>query len=146
MRGRFHPGDGQLYGCGMFAWAGSQRKAGGFYRIRKTDHAANLPTKINATKTGVTLTLSDTIDPTSVKPENFTIKAWDLKRTKNYGSKHYDEREWKVTKASINGNTVTLTIPDLQPTWGMSIELRLTDSSGDKFKRLIHNSIFELGE
>ena len=65
---------------------------------------------------------------------------------KQIPSSHYDEREWKVTKATIKGNTITLTIPDLQPTWGMSIELRLTDSSDNKFKRLIHNSIFELGE
>ncbi|MDG1072320.1 MAG: c-type cytochrome [Akkermansiaceae bacterium] len=144
MRGRFHPGDGQLYGCGMFAWAGTQRQAGGFYRIRKTKQPANLPTKIEATKSGVALTLSDPIDSTSVKPENFTIKAWDLKRTKSYGSKHYNERELKVTAAKLSGNKLSLAIAELQPTWGMSIEMRLTDSKGEKIKRLIHNSIFEL--
>ncbi|MDB4730631.1 hypothetical protein OAF13_01125, partial [Akkermansiaceae bacterium] len=144
MRGRFHPGDGQLYGCGMFAWAGTQRQAGGFYRIRKTKQPANLPTKIEATKSGVTLTLSDPIDSTSVKPENFSIKVWDLKRTKSYGSKHYNERELKVTAAKLSGNKLSLAIAGLQPTWGMSIEMRLTDSKGEKFKRLIHNSIFEL--
>ena len=146
MRGRFHPGDGQLYGCGMFAWAGSQRKAGGFYRIRKTEQPANLPTEINATKSGVTLTLSDSVDAKSIKPDAFRIKAWDLKRTRNYGSKHYNEREWKVTKAVLNGNKVTLTIPDLEPTWGMSIEMKLTGKNGEKFTRVIHNSIFELPE
>ena len=146
MRGRFHPGDGQLYGCGMFAWAGSQRKAGGFYRIRKTGQPANLPTKINATKSGVTLTLSDPVDAGSIEPDAFRIKAWDLKRTRNYGSKHYNEREWKITKAVLNGNKVTLTIPDLEPTWGMSIEMKLTGKNGEKFTRLIHNSIFELPE
>ncbi|MBR9758679.1 hypothetical protein GYB43_00055 [bacterium] len=144
MRGRFHPGDGQLYGCGMFAWAGTQRQAGGFYRVRKTNQAANLPTKIEATKSGVTLTLSDPIDSTSAKPENFTIKAWDLKRTKSYGSKHYNERELKVTAAKLSGNKLSLAIAGLQPTWGMSIEMRLTDPKGENFKRLIHNSIFEL--
>ena len=144
MRGRFHPGDGQLYGCGMFAWAGSQRKAGGFYRIRKTKQPANLPTKIEASKSCVTLTLSDEIDSASVKPERFNIKAWDLKRTKNYGSKHFNEREWKVTKATITGNKITLTIPDLEPTWGMSINLELTNKKGQLFQRLIHNSIFEI--
>ncbi|MDB4572959.1 c-type cytochrome [Akkermansiaceae bacterium] len=144
MRGRFHPGDGQLYGCGMFAWAGTQRKAGGFYRIRKTEKPANLPTKIEASKSGVTLTLSDEIDPASVKPESFRIKAWDLKRTKNYGSKHFNEREWKVTKATISGDQITLTIPDLKPTWGMSIEMKLTGSEGEKLTRLVHNSIFVL--
>ena len=39
MRGRFHPGNGQLYGAGMFAWAGTQHQAGGFYRIRYTGQA-----------------------------------------------------------------------------------------------------------
>ena len=144
MRGRFHPGDGQLYGCGMFAWAGTQRQAGGFYRVRKTNQAANLPTKIEATKSGVTLTLSDPIASTSAKPENFTIKAWDLKRTKSYGSKHYNERELKITAAKLSGNKLSLAIAGLQPTWGMSIEMRLTDPKGENFKRLIHNSIFEL--
>lgn len=146
MRGRFHPGDGQLYGCGMFAWAGTQRKAGGFYRIRKNETAAHLPTKIEATKSGVTLTLSDKVDPASVKPGSFRIKAWDLKRTRNYGSKHFDEREWKVTEATITDNKITLTIPDLEPTWGMSIDLKLLDKKGQPFHRLIHNSIFELSK
>lgn len=142
MRGRFHPGDGQLYGCGMFAWAGTQRKAGGFYRIRKTAAPAILPTKIEAKGNTVTLTLSDSIG--SVSPSDFKVKAWDLKRTRNYGSKHYNERDWKVTDAKISGDRLILTIPDLEPTWGMSIEMTLTDKKGEKVRRLIHNSIFEL--
>ncbi|MDA7531489.1 hypothetical protein N8512_00220, partial [Akkermansiaceae bacterium] len=146
MRGRFHPSDGQLYGCGMFAWAGTQRKAGGFYRIRKLDQPANLPTQIEASKNTITLTLSDEVDEKSVKPDNFCVKAWDLKRTKNYGSKHFNEREWKITSATLNGKKITLTVPDLETTWGMSIDLKLTDKSGQPFQRLIHNSIFELPE
>ena len=142
MRGRFHPGDGQLYGCGMFAWAGSQRKAGGFYRIRKTEQPSYLPTQIEARENTVTVTLSDPVS--SVSPADFKVKAWDLKRTRNYGSKHYNEREWKVTAAQLKGNKLTLTIPDLEPTWGMSIEMTLTDKDGQKITRLIHNSIFEL--
>jgi hypothetical protein len=130
----------------MFAWAGSQRKAGGFYRIRKTKNPAHLPTKIEATKASVTLTLSDSVDTSSIKPESFRIKAWDLKRTRNYGSKHYNEREWEVTKSSHNGSKLTLTIPELKPTWGMSIEMNLTGRDGKKFKRIIHNSVFEIPE
>jgi hypothetical protein len=41
MRGRFHPVDGQLYCCGMFAWAGTQTQPGGFYRVRATGKAIN---------------------------------------------------------------------------------------------------------
>ncbi len=126
----------------MFAWAATQQKPGGFYRIRKTEHPAHLPTKIQATKTGVKITLSDQIK--EVTPDNFTVKTWDLKRTKNYGSKHHNERQLKVTHALLTENQIHLTIPHLKPTWGMSIEMTLTDQSGKEFTRLIHNSIFHL--
>ena len=52
MRGRFHPKDGQLYACGMFAWAGNQTAPGGFYRIRATGKPMFLPTGLHATKNG----------------------------------------------------------------------------------------------
>ena len=45
MRGRFHPRDGQLYACGMFAWAGSATQPGGLYRIRATGQPMHLPTR-----------------------------------------------------------------------------------------------------
>ena len=117
---------------------------GGFYRVRKMDHPASLPTEIKARKTGITVTLSNPPRPDSIKAENFTVKAWDLKRTKNYGSQHYNEREWKVTKATLDGDTLTLTIPDIAPTWGMSIDMKFTGPDGQEVTRLIHNSIFEL--
>ena len=43
MRGRFHPHDGQLYACGMFAWAGNATQPGGLYRIRYTGRAMHCP-------------------------------------------------------------------------------------------------------
>ena len=148
MRGRFHPKDGQLYSCGMFAWAGTQQQAGGFYRIRKTKNPAFVPTKLNATKSGMTFELSDEIDSASVSPENFTVKAWDLKRTKNYGSKHFNERELEVSAAVLadDKKMVSLTIPKIQPTWGMSIQMNLKGPNGEVIERLIYNSVFELGE
>ena len=88
------------------------------------------------------MTLSDSIG--SISPSDFKVKAWDLKRTRNYGSKHYNERDWKVTGAKISGDKLFLTIPDLEPIWGMSIEMTLTDKKGEKIRRLIHNSLFKL--
>ena len=43
MRGRFHPGSGQLYTCGLFGWAGDQTEPGGFYRVRVTGKPMFLP-------------------------------------------------------------------------------------------------------
>ena len=45
---------------------------------------------------------------------------------------------------TIKGNEVTLTIPDLAPTWGMSIQCKLKGANGEEFQRLIHNSIYKL--
>jgi len=147
MRGRFHPGDGQLYGCGMYAWGGNQRKPGGFYRIRATGNAAHMPIRLATRKGKVTITFTDAFDAKSVQQtSNWAIEAWDLKRTKGYGSKHYNQRKWKVEKATVSadGKTVTLTIPDLAPTWGMSISAKLQDQNGQTINRVIHNSIYKI--
>jgi putative heme-binding domain-containing protein len=58
MRGRFHPENGQLYCCGMFAWAGNQTQPGGFYRVRYTGKPVYLPTGLSAKKTGMTIQFS----------------------------------------------------------------------------------------
>lgn len=147
MRGRFHEGDGQLYACGMFAWAGSQQQPGGFYRIRYTGKAAHVPVGLSTATKKVKVTFSDALNKAiSENPEAWTIEAWDLKRTRNYGSKHYNQRRWKVEKAEVSsdGKTVILTIPELAPTWGMSIRCKTKGAGGEDVNREIHNSIHSI--
>ncbi|MFP6765236.1 MAG: DUF6797 domain-containing protein, partial [Planctomycetaceae bacterium] len=55
IRGRFNPVDGQLYTCGMFAWAGSQNQPGGFYRVRYTGKPVHLPVGLQARRGGMQL-------------------------------------------------------------------------------------------
>ena len=147
IRGRFNPDDGQLYACGMFAWAGSQSQPGGFYRIRHTGNAMNLPTKLSASKTGVKLTFTDPIDAKSGSDvANYQVKVWSLKRTANYGSKHYDERQVKVAEAQVaaDGLSVELAIPEIAPTWSMEIRYSIKDAKGNQVDRVIHNTIHNL--
>jgi len=148
MRGRFNPVDGQLYCCGMFAWSGTQEQPGGLYRIRYTGQSANLPVGLHALETGVEIVFSDPVDPGSVSdPANFAIQAWDLKRTANYGSDHYNERRWPVESARLlpDGKTVSLTIPDIAPTWGMEIVYAIQAADGKPLQGKIHNTIHKLG-
>ncbi len=148
MRGRFHATDGQLYCCGMFAWAGSQQKPGGLYRIRYTEKPVHLPIGLNATKSGMSITFSAKVDLTSASdPNNYSIKTWDLKRTENYGSEHYNPKTISVTASELltDGKTVSLTIPEIQPTWGMEIKYRIKTDSDNWTDGKIHNSIFQLG-
>ncbi len=147
MRGRFHPVDGQLYACGMFAWAGSQNQPGGFYRVRYTGKPAHLPVGLHATKQGMSITFTEAVDPgTATDAANYEVRVWDLKRTASYGSKHYNEKSLKVAdvRVSSDGRTVQLVIPDIAPTWCMSIRYALQDASGESFNGLIHNTVHRL--
>jgi hypothetical protein len=147
MRGRFSPVDGQLYGCGMFAWAGNRQQHGGFYRIRYIDQPAYQPVALSTQKGKVTIGLSDAVDPKTIADlSTWEVRAWDLQRTTNYGCKHLNERVWKISKGEISADnkTITLEIPELAPTWGMSIKMKLIGSKGEAIERDINNSIFTL--
>lgn len=144
-RGRISPHDNALYVCGMFAWGSSQQaREGGLYRIRPTGKPAYLPVGLNASGKELKITFTDELDAGSAtSPDNFTVRVWALKRTANYGSKHYDEHEIEVASARLSddGRAVTLAIPELAKTWCMEIKCRLKSADGETFERVIHNTI-----
>ena len=149
IRGRFHPINGDLYVCGMVAWASSQPQAGGFYRIRHTGKPMHMPKQIHATKQGLELVFTDPLNRSQAQdPKNYRIKAWDLKRTAGYGSKHFNEQVWPVKSArlSSDGKRVILSVPNIKPTWGMEVHCFLTTPDGREIKRRIHNTIYHLAD
>jgi putative heme-binding domain-containing protein len=148
MRPRFHPTDGALCACGMYAWAGNQLAPGGFYRVRYTGKPADLPVGLKAKTGALELTFTDALDPKALDAKNFEIKVWGLQRTKNYGSKHINERPLTVTKATLSadGKTVRLDAPDLVPTWCMEIKYRVAGTDGRAATGTIHNTVHELGK
>ena len=148
MRGRFHD-DQHLYCCGMFAWAGDQHQPGGMYRVRYTGQPAHLPVGLRATKRGLEITLTEPVDrAAATDPANYAIQTWDLKRTKNYGSQHYNEQRLKVEQAMLSedGRTIRLTVPDIEPTWGMEVVYSLKSVDGKTVRGKIHNTIHQLGD
>lgn len=131
MRGRFGD-DGALYTSGMFAWAGNAQEPGGFYRIRRGSRTTPIPVAIQAEKHQLSVRFSD-----AMAPVDCSIKVWNLQRTAQYGSKHFDEKELTIaqTKLSDDKRTVILVIPDLATTH--CYELKIGDS-------LLHGTIHEL--
>jgi hypothetical protein len=148
IRGRFSPHDGQLYVGGMFSWAGSrQEQEGGLFRVRYKGGRVDMPLELRALEEGMDIKFSDSLDPqATTETDRYQVTVWNLKRTKNYGSDHFDQRELLVSGAELHedGKTVRLQIPDLQPTWGMEIVCRLKSSDGTEVRRVIHNTVHQL--
>ncbi|GIX00400.1 MAG: hypothetical protein KatS3mg111_3732 [Pirellulaceae bacterium] len=148
IRGRFAPFDGQLYVSGLSAWATSQMmKEGGFYRIRYTGRPVGLPVGLAAHRWGMEITFSEPLAAdTPTDPRRFHIEAWDLQRTANYGSKHYNQREWSVDRVELSDDrrVLRLVVPQIAPTWGMEIRLPVKLASGVQVERVIHNTIHRL--
>jgi putative heme-binding domain-containing protein len=146
MRGRFHP-DGSLYACGMFAWAGNRTDPGGLYRIRPTGKPMDLPVAIRARKGAVEVSFTDPLSPATADSKHVEARVWNLKRSANYGSNHLDERSLKVSAVRLpDPRTVRIELPDLGPTMGMELRLRLVGADGRVIDRRIHLSIHRLGD
>jgi cytochrome c5 len=148
MRGRFHPGNGHLYTCGMYAWAGNRQADGGFYRVRATGKASYLPVGLRVRSNGIAIRFSDALDPLSAKDtDHYAVKVWSLKRSADYGSKHFNERCMTVNHATLapDQKSVLLEIPGLSPTRCMEIRCNLRGADGTPFTRTLHNTIHQVG-
>jgi putative heme-binding domain-containing protein len=76
MRGRFHPTDGHLYACGLFAWAGDRTQPGGLYRIRATGKPIHVPLGLSARAGSLLITFTAALDPASASnPANFAAES-----------------------------------------------------------------------
>ena len=144
MRGRFSPADGQLYACGLFAWAGNRTEPGGFFRIRRTAAPVRLPVELSASAEGLRLTFSDPVDREyAAEPNRWTYRSWGLKRTEKYGSNHVDERSHRVDSVDVSsdGCTVTLGIEDFSPTLGYELSWDVPAADGTPVRGRIHGTV-----
>lgn len=148
VRGRFHPTTGDLYTCGMFAWAGNQTEPGGFYRIRPTERELCVPVRVHAFKDGLMLTFSTPLDPASVEASGFAFRTWSLRRSQRYGSHHHDERPRRVETAFMDpdGRTVRLTIADFAPTACYELNYALRTARGGEATGTLDGSVHRLGQ
>ena len=145
---RFHPGDGQLYCCGMFAWAGNRKQPGGFYRVRYTGQPLWVPLALHARRRGLEVTLSAAVDAASARdPAHYSVKVWSLKRSAEYGSKHYNEHALSVTGVHVSpdAKTLLLEIPALGPTMCMELRYFLKGPHGEPVEGVLHHTIHQLG-
>jgi hypothetical protein len=148
IRGRFSPFDGQLYLCGLSAWATNQtQQEGGLYRLRYTGKPAALPIELRATQVGMQIGFSEPLgEATSLSPDNYAVEVWSLKRTKDYGSDHYDQHALEIQDVYLSPDRqqLTLVMPEISPTWCMEIRLSVVTADGRRVERVIHNTVHQL--
>jgi putative heme-binding domain-containing protein len=149
MRGRFHPSDGELYTCGLYAWAGNQTQPGGFYRVRYTGKPLYVPVGLRARRDGIAITFTGALDREAAsQPSRYSVRVWGLKRSENYGSQHIGERPLPVQSATLSadGRTVRLSMPDLAPTLCMAIAYSIRAVDGSDVAGEVDNTIHQLGD
>jgi len=150
MRGRFNPQNGDLYVCGMSAWATNKLdQPGGFYRIRATGKPAYAPIALNAHLRGIDLTFSDPLDAKSAPNlANFKVTTWSLTRSEKYGSARQDVKELKITGVSLGEDRMklSLTLPEIAPVQQMEIQYNLKGADGTPVTGTLENTIHVLGQ
>jgi putative heme-binding domain-containing protein len=149
MRGRFHPTDGHLYACGLFAWAGNRTQPGGFFRIRRTAQPVLVPVGLHAAPGEITLTFAAPLDrATAGAPAAWRVRTWGLERSARYGSDHIDEAARAVTAVDVSsdGRRITLRVPDLAATWCYALEWSVRSAAGEPVEGRLHGTLHAPGD
>jgi len=90
MRARVNPKDGQVYVIGLKGWGTRAQKNGALNRIRYTGRPAHLLMEVGTTSEGLRLQFSTPLKAAvATDASRYTIKRWNYKWTKSYGSPHY---------------------------------------------------------
>ncbi len=149
MRGRFNPGDGHLYACGMSAWGTNQMlRGGGMYRIRYTGKPITTPVGLKTTTSGITLQFDSKLDSQKATDINsYVVKTWNLKRSKKYGSDRYNMQTLPITKVEIqkDDKTVKLFLKDIQPVDAMTISYDILNTNHLPLQGTVQSTIHNLG-
>ena len=143
MRGRFSPADGQLYTCGLHAWAGNRTAPGGFFRVRRTLHPLRLPLSLHAAPGMLELTFSTPLAAGAEKPDAWQVRTWEIDRTQEYGSPHRDEQDRAIESAALSadGRTITLTVPGFAATRCYALSWQLPSADGSLVKGSLNGTL-----
>jgi glucose/arabinose dehydrogenase len=157
MRARFVEKQNALYLAGLRGWQTTATKDAGFYRVRYTGQAADLPVGLHVEPGAIKLSFSDPLDRKYAEDaESYNLQRWNYRWTQAYGSPHFkvsnpkqqghDDVEVESASLSPDGKTVTLKIADLHPVMQMKIAYQLKGADGSLIKNAIHHTINVVGD
>jgi len=152
MRPKFNPVDGQLYVAGLQGWQTKAVKLAGLDRVRYTGKAVASVRDLKVDKRGVHLTFTQPVDAKeAADAQNYSVEMWNYKRSSDYGSPEvsvktpgknsHDKLEVTAANVSPDGNTVTLTIPELEPAMQVQLKYSLKTKSGTELNQTIQSTV-----
>jgi hypothetical protein len=103
-----------------------------------------VPTKLHAEAGKLVLTFPGPLDAASATDSgNFLVKTWTIRRSADYGSPHFDERDREVTAATLSadGTTVTLAIEGFKSTRCYSLTWDIDAENGSDVKGTINATV-----
>lgn len=130
--------DRHLYTAGFQIWGSIATEPAGISRLRFDPDQLLIPLDVRAVEQGVLLKFKEPISKESLaNTGNFHVRAWNYKRSPNYGSGHYQtdgapgEETWAIGKvaATSDRKTLLLHLIPFKPVMQLSVGYKLkTDS------------------
>lgn len=160
MRGRFNPGDGQLYVCGLKGWQTTGLRDGVFQRVRYTGQRANMPVDLHVKHSSIELTFSDPLNRIEAEDiSNFSAYWFNVKWSSDYSSARYapnnPRMRWEKqqseppgeylplhsVKLSADNKTIIFEVPNLRPVSSVVLRLRIKAEDGTRINQEICHTI-----
>ena len=143
-RGRFSPGDGQLYVTGMQGWGSYTPQDGCFQRVRYTGGQVQQPLGFHVYRNGVLLSFSEALDADIASQfQNHFAMCWNYRYGGQYGSPEYSSRHRgmlghdyvPIKSAHLvgDGKSLFLEMPDIQPVNQLYLRVQV---AGGEFREL----------
>lgn len=169
MRARFHPGDGQLYVCGLKGWQTNAARLSAFQRVRYTGAPVRMPKSLQAVEGGLIVEFTCPLDPELAGDvQSYALEQWNYVWGPMYGSPEVSVRnadpkflesaqsteqqsvqqhdKVAVTAARLlDAKRVFLTIPDLLPAMQCHLKVDLESADGQPMAFDLWHTIHALG-
>lgn len=138
-KGEVNPADGNLYIAGFNLFGSNSKGISTLQRLRYTGKPSYMVNHIKAGTQGVVLKFDSPLEEESILTEGaFKVKRWNYKRTKMYGSGHFNlegepgEEVLPVLEARLSKDrkSVFLLLPDLRKVDQMEILYKIKAEEG----------------
>ena len=143
MRSRFHPGDGQLYLCGLRGYDTNAVRDGGFYRVRYTGRPRRMPTGWKTRPGGLDISFGCDLDVEySDELSRWSGQWYDIpKATPREQKRKKTKLPITAVKVLPDKRTVSIDIRDFGPATSISFRYRLKAADGTMLRGELHGTV-----